>query len=248
MRKLLSGVLCLVVLLVPLFSMTGAAAQGGYSSPSTNLPDPLPYYSSYWQTSSLVNKMSTRSGPGGNNIYTEELASFRLGIEIAENAVVLVGWKEPSTPYLISKTVNEIYWAMVEFTDINGNLYRAYVEIDSPTKKAIPQKLSINPDTVPYEKFTKVDCEVYGSATRLYYGPGTEYKVVTVRNNYRDTGKEILLPAGTNVQFICSERNAASGRNYALIEFTYPSSLKSPSEDSGPLMRAWAPMDAIRRK
>lgn len=243
MRTFFSRILCLVVLLLLFIPIANAAAQNGYSRPSTNPPDRAPQFSLpvYWQETTLVYDMATRSGPGGNGVYTEELATFRLGTEIDRNAKVLVGWKEPSSPHPRTGVVNGVYWALVEFRDINGNLYRAYVGIDSPTQKPTKQRLAVNPDTVPYEDFSRVDCEIYTS-TRMYYGPGTNYKEVTHRNNYRDTGNEIMLPVGTDVQYLCDENN------FALIEFSYPSWLSSPSNDSGPLMRAWVPMYAIWSK
>lgn len=248
MRKFISGILCLAVLLL-LMPMAGAAAQGKYPAPLTDTPEskPISSWSSvtpeYWQESTLLNRVATRSGPGGNGVFTEELATFRLGNEISKDAIVWVGWKEPSTPTPVHKKVSGIYWALVEFRDVNGNLYRAYVGIDSPKQQVNTQVLAIDPNTVPYREFKKVPCEVYGGSTNLYYGPGTKYKQVTVRKaNHTDTRKAITLPAGTNVDFLCSEND------YALIEFRYPSWLDSPSEDSGPLMRAWVPMDAIRSK
>jgi len=242
MRKFFSGILCLVVFLSLFMPMADVAAQGVYSPPATDPPNPAFARPVYWQETILVNNMATRSGPGGNGVYTEELATYRLGIEISRNAQVLVGWKEPSTPHPRTGDINGIYWALVEFRDTHGNLYRAYVGIDGPTRKPTTQRLAVNPDTVPYEDFQRVNCEVYGAPTRMYYGPGAHYKVVTERKNYRDTGREIMLPAGTHVQYLCSENN------FSLIEFTYPSWLDSPSKDSGPLMRAWVPSDAIKRR
>jgi len=240
MRKITSSALCLVVIFLVLMPMAGAAAQSG---PSTRRPDYLPWSTpEYWQESALLYSLATRSGPGGNGVYTEELGSFRLGIEIDRDAIVLVGWKEPSTPHPRTGVVNGVYWALIEFRDANRNLYRAYVGVDGPRQKPTRQRLAINPDTVPYEDFEWVACEIYGGSTRMYYGPGSYYKIVTERKNYRDTGREITLPAGTSVWYLCEEDH------YALIEFTYPSRLASPSKDSGPLMRAWVPMGAIRTR
>lgn len=124
--------------------------------PPTPIPTPPPtrvpvdYPTTSGIAATLLKRIATRSGP--SNYYDEPGSFFGEGDEVN---VITKAWDSE----------NGIWWFQVEF-QYEGNWYRAYTP---------GNRIDLAPESVPQETTTPFETEI-GVDTRVYFGPGTEYK------------------------------------------------------------------------
>ena len=120
----------------------------------TPMPDatkePVIYPSTTGTRALLVKRIATRSGP--SNYFDEPGSFFSAGDEVK---VLSKAWDNE----------NEIWWFQVEF-QYDGEWYRAYTPAS---------RIDLSADYVPTETTEPFET-VIGADTRVFFGPGTEYR------------------------------------------------------------------------
>ena len=119
----------------------------------TATPKPITYPTNVGTIATLLKRIATRTGP--SNYFDEPGSFFSAGDQVK---VITRAWDSE----------NDIWWFQVEFYDEFDNYwYRAY------TTSA---RIDLDPNLVPMETDEPFET-VISVDTRVYYGPGTEFRL-----------------------------------------------------------------------
>ena len=165
--------------------------------------EPIVYPSTGGVITTLTSRAATRSGPSTN--FDEPGSFFSSGDEVK---AISKAWD----------ATNRLYWVQIEF-QYRGEWYRAYT-----TDSRVNVELSFIPDEPALGD--PLETRRMAEKTRVYFGPGTQYKMYTVSTLHADNPVDIY----------------AIENGWVQIEYT------DYGLDDMPRRRGWVPLNTVYGK